>query len=88
MQYIKGTACVSAPLPMDPSNHLYMESEEEELEKKEKFWDNYYQHEATVKAQIFTAIPEGLLVKVQKLSTTKVIWDAICCKHEAKGLIL
>jgi len=41
-----------------------------------------------VKAQIFTTIPEGLLVEVQKLSTAKEIWDAVCHKHEAKGLMV
>ena len=88
MWHIEGTACMPAPLPTDPANHHYTELEEEELEKKEKRWDHYHQHEAMVKAQIFTTIPEGLLVKVQKLHTAKEIWDAVCGKHEAKGLMV
>ena len=88
MWHFKGTSHAPAPLPTDPANHHYTESEEEELERKEKHWDDYYQCKATVKAQIFTTIPEGLLVEVQKLSTAKEIWDAVCHKHEAKGLMV
>ena len=32
--------------------------------------------EAIIKVQIFTMIPELLLIKVQKLKTAKKVWDA------------
>jgi len=39
-----------------------------------------------VKAQVFTTIPEALLIEVQKLTTAKEVWDAICVMHEGKAL--
>src|SRR6266481_5900555 len=39
-----------------------------------------------VKAQIFTTIPDVLLIEVQKLNTAKEVWDAVCTKHEGKAL--
>ena len=57
------------------------------MEIVEKQWDNYHQWEATVKAQVFTAIPEALLIEVQKLKTAEV-WDAICIKHTRERHLL
>ena len=39
-----------------------------------------------MKAQVFTTIPEALLIEVQKLKTVKEVWDVICIKHEGKAL--
>jgi len=39
-----------------------------------------------VKAQVFTTIPEALLIAVQKLKMAKEMWDVICIKHEGKAL--
>ena len=76
------------PLPTHPPNHHINKEEEEELEQLERCWDGYHQCEAMVKVQIFTTIPEGLLVEVQKHPTAKEIWDAMCRKHENKGLMI
>ena len=58
------------------------ESDEEAYEKAERCWDDYYQCEELIKAQIFMTIPETLLIEVWKLLMVKKIWDAICTKHE------
>ena len=44
------------------------------------------QQEAIIKAQIFTLIPDSLLIEVQKLKMAKEIWEAMCVKHEKKTL--
>ena len=38
--------------------------------------------------QIFTTIPESLLIKVCNLFSVKEIWDAVCSKHESKALMV
>ena len=63
-----------------------MEDEEDHLEKAEKCWDDYNQCEATVKAQIFTTIPDSLLIKIQRLKMAKEIWDTVCEKYKGKSL--
>ena len=63
-------------------------SDEEAYEKAERRWDDYHQREELIKAQIFTTIPETLLIEIQKLSTAKEIWDAICIKHENTALTI
>ena len=57
------------PLPA----HAISKSEEEAYDKAEKHWDDYYQHEALMKAQIYTMIPEALLIEVRKLPIAKEI---------------
>ena len=56
------------------------------IENAEKWWDDYHQCEAMVKAQAFMTIPEALLIEVQKLTTEKEVWDVICVKDEGKAL--
>src|SRR6266481_4901695 len=85
-RHIEGTAREPPPIPTFPSNRSLTVEEDERLEKAEKRWDEYYQREATVKAQIFTTVPESLLIELQKLKTAKDIWDAVCAKHEGKAL--
>ena len=78
IRHLNGTVRVPDPLP----THVITESEDEAYDKAEKRWDDYYQREALIKAQIYTTIPEALLIEIRKLSTAKEIWDAICAKHE------
>ena len=63
-------------------------SDEEAYEKAERCWDDYHQREELIKAQIFTTIPETLLIEIRKLSNAKEIWDAICIKHENTALTI
>ena len=64
-----------------------MEDVEDHLEKVEKHWDDYNQHKATVKAQIFMTIPDSLLIEAQKLKTVKEIKIlVVCAKYEGKSL--
>jgi len=41
-----------------------------------------------VKAQIFTTVPELLLIELHKFKTAKEIWDAVCAKQEGKALTI
>ena len=86
--HIKGTARQPPQIPIFPTNHSLTDDEEDCLEKAEKHWDNYNQQEATVKAQIFTTIPDLLLIEIQKLKTVKEIWDTVCVKYEDKLLTI
>ena len=36
--------------------------------------------------QIFTTIPNSVLIEVQNLNTAKEVWEAMCAKHETKAL--
>ena len=71
---------------MYPPTHTLLDDELEELEKIENKWDTYNQHEASIKAQILTTIPESIAIEVQGLTTGKAIWGALCDKHEKKVL--
>ena len=62
------------PVPVFPSNYPLTEDEEEWLEKAEKCHDNYDQWEAIVTVQIFTSIPDLLLIEVQKLKMAKEVF--------------
>jgi hypothetical protein len=86
MQHLNGTVRVPDPLPTHDANTVITESEEEAYDKAERHWDDYYQREALIKAQIYTTIPEVLLIEVRKLSTAKETWDAVCAKHEHTAL--
>ena len=86
MQHIEGSAREPPMIPTFPTNHSLMQDEDEHLERAEKRWDEHHQHEAMVKAQIFTTIPESLLIKLHKLKTAKEVWEAVCAKHEGKAL--
>jgi gag-polypeptide of LTR copia-type len=86
MQHVQGMARVPAPLPDNIMELVLMDEMEEELEKLEQQWDDYNQREAMIKAQLFTTIPEGLLIKVQKLATAKQVWNAVCAKHESRAI--
>jgi gag-polypeptide of LTR copia-type len=56
------------------------------LEALEKCWDDYHQREATIKAQIFTTVPDSVLIEVRNLDTAQKVWDAVCAKYETKSL--
>jgi gag-polypeptide of LTR copia-type/Zinc knuckle len=86
MQHLNGTVRVPDPLPTHDANTVITESEEEAYDKAERHWDDYYQCFALIKAQIYTTIPEVLLIEVRKLSTAKETWDAVCTKHEHTAL--
>ena len=81
MRHLNGTVRVPDPLPA----HAISKSEEV-YDKAEKCWDDYHQREALIKAQIYTMIPEVLLIEVRKLSTAKEIWEAVCAKHGHRAL--
>ena len=89
MQHIEGTDREPLVIPTflaSPVSWLLMQEEEECLERAEKWWDKYHQCKAMVNAQIFMTVPESLLVELCKLKIVKVMWDAVCAKHEGKAL--
>jgi hypothetical protein len=75
-------------IPTYPDGHVLMDKEEELLDNLEKCWDNYNQSEATIKAQIYTTVPDSILIEVCNLVTEKVVQDAMCAKHETKVLTI
>jgi gag-polypeptide of LTR copia-type len=74
------------PIPTYPDGHVLTDKEEEDLEALEKHWDDYHQQEATIKAQIFTTVPDSVLIEVRNLDTAQKVWDAVCAKYETKSL--
>ena len=58
------------------------ESEEDAYDRAEKQWEDYYQSEVLIKAQIYTRVPEAFLIEIRKLSTAKETWDTVCAKYE------
>jgi hypothetical protein len=88
MRHLNGTVRVPDPLPTHEANAVITESDEEAYDKAERCWDDYYQREGLIKAQIYTMIPEALLIEVRKLSTAKETWDMVCAKHKHTALIV
>ena len=39
-----------------------------------------------IKAQIFTMVPDSLLIKIQNFDTAKEVWDTVCARHESRAL--
>jgi gag-polypeptide of LTR copia-type len=87
-RHLDGTAQIPPPIPTYPNSHVLTAEEEEALDELEKRWDDYKQREATIKAQIFTTIPDSLLIEIRNLKTAKETWDAVCAKHETRALTI
>ena len=85
-RHLQGTIRMPPPIPSYPNGHTLDDDEIEELEKIEEKWDLYNQHEAMIKAQILTTIPESTAVEIQSLKTGKEMWDTLCNKHEKRAL--
>jgi hypothetical protein len=81
-RHLDGTARIPPTIPTYPDGHTLTDKEEEQLDGLEKRWDDYNQREATIKAQVFTTIPDSVLVEIRNLATAKEVWDAVCAKHE------
>jgi len=88
MRHIEGTVQTPPTIPTTLTGCQLTEEEETKMENMDKRWDYYHQCEAMVKSQVFTTIPEALLIEIQKLTTAKEVWDAICMKHEGKALTI
>ena len=73
MRHLDGKAQQSARIPEFAPNHTLDEDEVEALEAAGRRWDEYHQHKAQVRAQIFTTIPESLLIEVRNLPSVKEI---------------
>jgi hypothetical protein len=82
--HLDGTVRIPPPIPTYPDGHVLTDKEEEDLEALEKRWDDYHQREATIKAQIFTTVPDSVLIEVRNLDTAQKVWDAVCAKYETK----
>jgi hypothetical protein len=87
-RHIDGTVRIPPDLPAHLQKPKLTEAEEEELEELEKRQDEYDQRESMIKAQIFTTIPESLIIEFQKLETAHKIWEAVCARHEKKALTI
>jgi gag-polypeptide of LTR copia-type/Zinc knuckle len=87
-RHLDGTARIPPPIPTYPDGHVLTAEEEEALDELEKRWDDYNQREAIIKAQIFTTIPDSLLIEIRNLKTAKETWDVVCAKHETRALTI
>jgi hypothetical protein len=76
-RHLEGTVRIPPPIPTYPDGHVLTDKEEEDLEVLEKRWDDYHQREATIKAQIFTTVPDSVLIVVRNLGTAQKVWDAV-----------
>ena len=65
---------------------MLTDKEKGQLDDLEKCWDDYNQRKATIMAQIFTMVPDSVLIEILNLATAKEIWEAVCAKHEMKAL--
>ena len=63
-RHIKGTICALPTIPMYSNSHVLDEDRPEALEKIEEKWDLYNQHEALIKAQILTIIPDVVICQM------------------------
>ena len=86
MQHLNGSIRIPNEILTYLDSHIISKDKEDALEKAEKRWDEYHQCEAQIMAQVFTTIPESLLIEVWKLKTAKEVWGPICAKHETMAL--
>ena len=73
-RHLDGMARVPPAIPTYPKGHTLTEEEEDELDDLERCWDDYNQCEATIMAQIFTTVPDSVLIEVWNLATAKEVW--------------
>jgi hypothetical protein len=83
-RHLDGTVRIPPTIPTYPDGHVLTDKEEEALDELEKRWDDYNQREASIKAQIFTTIPDSILIG--NLATAKEVWDAVCTRHRQRHL--
>ncbi|OJA10271.1 hypothetical protein AZE42_11943 [Rhizopogon vesiculosus] len=55
-----------------------------EIEDLDKKIDEFYQKDSLVKQQIFSTITDWLLLSIQKLQVSFLIWVEVCAIHEGK----
>ena len=73
MRHLNGMIRIPNKILTYLDSHIISEDEQDALEKAEKCWDKYHQHEAQIMAQVFTMILESLLIEVVGLSKNR------CC---------
>ena len=82
-RHLEGTARVPPPIPTYNLNHQLDKDELDELDKIREKWDMCNQHEASIKAQILTTLPESLAIEIQALDTRS--YGMPCVKNTRKG---
>ncbi|KIJ55366.1 hypothetical protein M422DRAFT_141171, partial [Sphaerobolus stellatus SS14] len=80
--HLEGTARKPPPLPTvkEGAQGPLDDDEEEKLEKLEKRWDEYEHREGVIRAQIFSTVPDSILIEIKNHNTAKKMWDALCSK--------
>jgi hypothetical protein len=58
-RHLDGTARIPPAIPTYPDGHTLTDEEEEKLDNLERHWNDYNQRESTIKAQIYTMIPDS-----------------------------
>jgi hypothetical protein len=67
-RHLEGTARIPPLIPTYPDGHTLTDKEEEDLDALEKRWDDYNQREAAIMAQIFTTVPDSVLIEVRNIT--------------------
>ncbi|KIJ37239.1 hypothetical protein M422DRAFT_178285, partial [Sphaerobolus stellatus SS14] len=82
MRHLKGTARKPPPLPTlkEGEQGPLDDDEEEKLEKLEKRWDDYQHREGAIRAQVFSMVPDSILIEIKNHETAKGVWDTLCRK--------
>src|SRR5258707_2374034 len=88
-RYVDGRATLPAPLALDPSSNLPVMSvgvpaTAAEIEAHEDTIDEFYHKDSLVKQQLFSTISDHVLLQVQSLDNSSMIWKEICRIHEGK----
>ncbi|OJA18741.1 hypothetical protein AZE42_12914 [Rhizopogon vesiculosus] len=83
-RYVDGRATFPAPLALDPSMNL-LAATPAEIEAHEDLIDEFYHKDSLVKQQLFSMISDHVLLQVQSLDNSSMIWKEICKIHEGKS---
>ncbi|OJA15171.1 hypothetical protein AZE42_05409 [Rhizopogon vesiculosus] len=92
-RYVDGRATLPAPLALDPTSNLpvvpgptgNVAATVADIEAQEDLIDEFYHKDSLVKQQLFSMISDHVLLQVQSLDNSSMIWKEICKIHEGKS---
>ncbi|OAX31549.1 hypothetical protein K503DRAFT_653677, partial [Rhizopogon vinicolor AM-OR11-026] len=91
-RYVDGRATLPAPLALDPSSNAPLmpgptktPTTVAEIAAHEDLIDEFYYKDSLAKQQLFSTISDHVLLQVQKLDNSSMIWKEICRIHEGKS---
>jgi hypothetical protein len=89
MRYVDGRAIKPTPFKFNFTTKKQEKADGSEptmteVEELDKKINEFYQKDSLVKQQIFSTITDRLLLSVQKLGVSFLIWAEVCAIHEGK----